>query len=332
MRPRSVPDCSLAFWLASRPSDANIKLMEAFTDSILGGEFGKFLNYPLLKIGEMQFTLFSLLSVLFWVALVLTLNFLLRRFVVKRVLKRTRFDSSLQYAIAKISGYIFVTLGLFIALQINGVNLSSLAVIAGAVGVGIGFGLQNIINNFVSGLIILAERPITIGDRIEVGAVAGQVTRISLRSTTVVTNDNISIIVPNSDFISHAVTNWSHGDPRVRLRLAVGVAYGTDTEKLREALLEVAKQNPKVLADPAPNVFFIGFGNSSLDFELAVWTSEMTSKPRRFRSELFFAIEKKLRECRIEIPFPQRDLHLRTGNFTLSPPSGPADEKETGPA
>ena len=142
-------------------------------------------------------------------------------------------------------------------------------------------------------LIILAERPITIGDRIEVGLVAGQVTRINLRSTVVVTNDNISIIVPNSDFISHAVTNWSHGDPRVRMRLALGVAYGTDTEKLRDAMLEVAKQNPKVLVDPAPSLFFIGFGDSSLDFELAVWTSDMTSKPRRFRSELFFCHREK---------------------------------------
>ena len=210
----------------------------------------------------------------------------------------------------------------------NGVNLSSLAVIAGAIGVGIGFGLQNIVNNFVSGIIILAERPITIGDRIEVGNVAGQVTRISLRSTTVVTNDNISIIVPNSDFISSAVTNWSHGDPRVRMRLAVGVAYGTDTEKLREGLIEVAKNNPKVLTEPAPTVFFIGFGESSLDFELAVWTADMTAKPRRFRSELFFAIEKKLREMKIEIPFPQRDFHLRSGEFKLASPAPPDEPKE----
>lgn len=128
----------------------------------------------------------------------LVVNWLLRQFIVHRLLKRTRFDTSLQYGIGKIAGYVFVTLGFFIALEVNGVNLSSLAVIAGAIGVGVGFGLQNIINNFVSGLIILAERPITIGDRIEVGNVAGQVVKISMRSTTVVTNDNISIIVPNS--------------------------------------------------------------------------------------------------------------------------------------
>jgi small-conductance mechanosensitive channel len=290
------------------------------TNNIMFDGLQKILVYPLLKLGNTQLTFATFIEIFFWLALVLVLNWLLRQFIVQRLLKRTRFDSSLQYAINKIAGYIFVTLGFFIALEVNGVNLSSLAVIAGAIGVGVGFGLQNIINNFVSGLIILAERPISIGDRVEVGNVAGQVTKISLRSTVVVTNDNISIIVPNSDFISHAVTNWSYGDPRVRIRLPVGVAYGTDPEKLRRLLLEVAAEHPKVLREPAPELFFSGFGDSSLDFELAVWTAEMSSKPRRFRSELYYAIEKKLRENGIEIPFPQRDLHLRSGDFLLQPP------------
>jgi small-conductance mechanosensitive channel len=159
--------------------------------------------------------------------------------------------------------------------------------------------------------------------------VAGQVTKINLRSSTVVTNDNITIIVPNSNFISNAVTNWSHGDPRVRLRLAIGVAYGSDLEKLQRVMLEVAKENPKVLEEPAPALFFIGFGESSLDFELAVWTAEMTSKPRRFRSELFFPIEKKLRENKIEIPFPQRDLHLRAGNLAAASPTAKPASTQT---
>ena len=296
--------------------------MEVSTNNAVVWDLDKVLNYPLVKLGNTPFTLMTLLAILFWLVLVLVANWLLRKWVVQRLLKRTRFDDSLQYAINKITGYLIVTLGFFIALQVNGVNLSSLAVIAGAIGVGIGFGLQNIINNFVSGLIILAERPITIGDRVEVGTVAGQVTRISLRSTTVVTNDNISIIVPNSDFISHAVTNWNHGDPRVRMRLAVGVAYGTDPEKVRGLLLAVAKEHPKVLAEPAPELFFIGFGDSSLDFELGVWTEEMTAKPRRFRSELYFAIEKKLRENGIEIPFPQRDVHLKTRNIVIGRENG----------
>lgn len=306
--------------------------MDTATNNAVLGDFDKILNHPLFDIGQTPFTLWTLLTILLWLVLVLMVNWGLRRFLVQRLLKRSRFDASLQYAIHKISGYIFITLGFFIALQVNNVNLSSLAVVAGAIGVGVGFGLQNIINNFVSGLIILAERPITIGDRIEVGTVAGQVSKISLRSTTVITNDNIAIIVPNSDFISHAVTNWSHGDPRVRMRLPVGVAYGTDPQKLRQLLIEVAGEHPNVLKDPKPELFFSGFGDSSLDFELAVWTSEMSSKPRRFRSELYYAIEKKLRENGVEIPFPQRDLHLRSGNLVLAPGAAvtPPAEGKTG--
>ena len=302
--------------------------MDIATNNAVLGNLDKILNHPLFDLGKTPFTLWTLLTILFWLALVLVANWGLRHFLVQRLLKRSRFDASLQYAIHKISGYIFITLGFFIALQVNNVNLSSLAVVAGAIGVGVGFGLQNIINNFVSGLIILAERPITIGDRIEVGTVAGQVSKISLRSTTVITNDNIAIIVPNSDFISHAVTNWSHGDPRVRMRLSLGVAYGTDPQKLRQLLVEVAGEHPNVLKEPKPELFFSGFCDSSLDFELAVWTAEMSSKPRRFRSELYYAIEKKLRENGVEIPFPQRALHLRSGNLVLAPGSAVAPPAE----
>src|ERR1019366_5373712 len=157
--------------------------------------------------------------------------------------------------------------------------------IAGAVGVGFGFGLQNIISNFISGLIILAERPIAIGDRVEIGGVAGQVREINLRSTTVVTNDNMAIIVPNAHFITQRVTNWSYEDPRVRFRIPFGVAYVTDLSKLRQLMLEVADEQPKALKDPQPELFFVGFGDSSLNFELGVWSSEGTTSPRRFRSE-----------------------------------------------
>ena len=142
-------------------------------------------------------------------------------------------------------------------------------------GVGFGFGLQNIISNFISGLIILAERPIAIGDRVEIGGVAGQVREISLRSTTVITNDNMAIIVPNADFITQRVTNWSYEDPRVRFRIPFGVAYGTDLPKLRKLMLEVADEHPKALKDPKPELFFVGFGDSSLNFELGVWSSEV---------------------------------------------------------
>jgi small-conductance mechanosensitive channel len=272
------------------------------------------LNYPLLKVGEGTVTLAGIVGLIVLVISVLVLERIVRRQLVNRLLRRTRLDLPLQYALGRITGYVFIALGIYVALQLVGINLTSLAFIAGAVGVGIGFGLQNIVNNFVSGLIILAERPIAIGDRIEVSGVAGRVTRMSLRSTTVVTNDNISIIVPNADFITQPVTNWSHGDPRVQIRLALGVAYGSDLEKLQRVLLQVAAENSHV-KDPAPSVYFIGFGDSSLNFELGLWTQDMTHSPRRFRSELYFAVEKALRANEIEIPFPQRDLHLRSGQF-----------------
>ncbi len=147
--------------------------------------------------------------------------------------------------------------------------------------------------------------------------------QINLRSTVVVTNDNISVIVPNSNFISEPVTNWSHGDLKVRLNLAVGVAYGTDPSRVRDLLMAVAHAHPNVLREPAPMVFFIGFGESSLDFELGVWTTEMANNPKRFRSELYFEIERTLRENGVEIPFPQRDLHIRSGGFAPPPPPAP---------
>lgn len=277
----------------------------------------KVLDYPLFTLGEGSLTLAVILKLLLLFSVVLGAEYGLRRYFIKRLLKRTRLDASLQYGIARIGGYLFILLGFYVALTAVGLNLSSLAVVAGAVGIGIGFGLQNIVHNFVSGLIILVERPIALGDRVEVAGVAGNVTRIRLRSTEVVTNDNISIIVPNSDFITHPVTNWSHGDSRVQIRLPVGIAYGTDVEKLRRVLLEVAAEHSKVLKTPEPTVFFDSFGDSALLFELGVWTSEMAHSPRRFRSELNFAIERKLRENNIQVPFPQRDLHLKSGAIVL---------------
>ena len=275
------------------------------------------LAYPLGKLGDSTLTVGGVIELLVLLALVLIVERFLRHFLISRILSRTKLDPPLRFAIGRFAGYLFIALGFILALNNVGINLSSLTVVAGAVGIGLGFGLQNIVNNFFSGLIILAERPVAIGDRIEVGGVAGLVTKINMRSTVVVTNDNITIIVPNSDFISHPVTNWSHGDPKVRLRLPVGVAYGSDVAKLKKVLIAVAMGHPSVLKDPEPGLYFIGFGESSLDFELGVWTLDMARNPHRFRSDLYFAIEEALRKNQIEIPFPQRDLHLRSGELPV---------------
>lgn len=288
----------------------------------LWGHLRSVLDYPLADLGSHRLTLASLLFLAVLVVLVFVAEHLLRRQLIRRVLSHTHLEPSLQYAIGRITGYLFIVLGLYIALQMVGIDLGSLALVAGAIGVGLGFGLQNIISNFVSGLILLAERPIALGDRVEVDGVAGRVVQINLRSTTVVTNDNISIIVPNSSFISGKVVNWSHGDPKVRIRLPIGVAYGSDPEKVKRVLLEVAAAKREVLEQPAPAVYFDSFGDSAMNFELAVWTSEMLSSPRRFRSDLNFSIEKALRENGIQIPFPQRDLHLRSGALVVSTVSG----------
>ena len=258
-------------------------------------------------------TIGSILLLLILFASVIIIERIVQKQLIRRFLSRTKLQPSLQFGLSRIIGYTLIAVGFYVALQLVGVDLSSLAIIAASLGVGIGFGLQNIINNLVSGIIILAERPISIGDRIEVAGVAGRVTKIQLRSTTVVTNDNITMIVPNADFISNTVTNWSHGDPKVRIRVPVGVAYGSDLKLLQRLLLEAAAEHPKALRDPSPVVLFTEFGDSSLNFELGVWTQEMTATPIHFTSEMNFIIDQKLRENDIEIPFPQRDLHVRSG-------------------
>jgi len=204
-----------------------------------------------------------------------------------------------------------------IVLDNAGIHLGALTVFAGAVGVGVGFGLQNIASNFISGLVILAERPITLGDRVEVAGIAGQVERIRARSTVIRTNDNIMMIVPNTKFIDSPVTNWTYTDRRVRFRIPVGVAYGSDIAKVRDTLLAVGRENPNTLQEPAPSVFLKKFGDSSIDFELVVWSSEMSARPSRYRSDLNFAIVEKFREAEIELPFPQRDLYIRSGTLKV---------------
>jgi len=263
---------------------------------------------PAIKLSLLQlFLLVALLIAVFWI------SSRTKRFLFNRLLAQSGLDRSLQYAIAQVVSNIVLVVGIFIVLENTGIHLAALTVFAGAVGVGVGFGLQNIASNFISGLVILAERPITIGDRVEVAGIAGQVEHIRARSTVIRTNDNIMMIVPNTKFIDSSVTNWTYGDRRVRFRIPVGVAYGSDVAKVRDLLLAVAHENPHTLKEPAPGVLLEQFAENSIDFKLVVWSSEMSARPSRYRSDLNFAIEKKLREARIEFPFPQRDLHIRGG-------------------
>src|SRR5437762_2400757 len=280
---------------------------------------------PAVSLSLVQiFLLIGLLIAVFWV------SSRTKRFLFNRFLVNSGLDRALQYAISQIIANIVLVVGIFIVLENTGIHLGALAVFAGAVGVGVGFGLQNIASNFISGLVLLAERPITIGDRVEVAGITGQVQQIRARSTVIRTNDNISMIVPNTKFIDSPVTNWTYGDPRVRFRIPVGVAYGSDIAKVREALLAAGRENPNTLKDPAPSVFLNKFGDNSIDFELVVWSSEMSARPSRYRSDLNFAIEQKFREAGIEIAFPQRDLHIRSG--VLKVESVAAEEKANSPS
>jgi small-conductance mechanosensitive channel len=267
---------------------------------------------PLFQLGQTPVSLATMVEFIAVITLVVLLSRLIRRLLRTRVLARTKLDLGQQYAIARIASYVVLVIGLLISAETFGVKLSSLAVIAGALGVGIGFGLQNIVGNFVSGLVILAERPIQIGDRVDLGNnTVGKVMRIGARATHVLTNDNIMVIVPNSEFISSRVVNWTHIDPRVRLRINVGVSYSSDPHLVEKLLLEIAESNASVLKNPLPTVVFKEFGESSLHFELRVWADDMAHRPGTLESQLNFAIWDKFKEHGIEIPFPQSDLHVK---------------------
>jgi small-conductance mechanosensitive channel len=197
-----------------------------------------------------------------------------------------------------------------------------LAVIFGLLSVGIGFGLQNVTSNFIAGLILLFERPIEIGDRVTIGGTVGDVVAINIRSTTIRTLNNISIIVPNSEFVSSRVVNWSHGDPTVRLDLPVGVSYDSDLDLVVKALREVADENSKILKEPQTEVFFANFGDSSWNLALRVWLSDLVHY-YQIQSEINSAIVRKFRELGVEIPYPQRDLHLKSPIPFFHVPSKP---------
>jgi small-conductance mechanosensitive channel len=275
------------------------------------------LNSPIITLGGINITAWRIIYFILLLYLLIFISKRVRNWLVHRVLSKSTLDLGTGTAIGTITRYVIILIGLMIILQSVGINLSTLTVLAGALGVGIGFGLQNVTNNFVSGIIILFERPIKVGDRIEVGNISGDVVRISMRATTVVTNDNISVIVPNSEFISSKVINWSHNDRNVRFNIHIGVSYKEDPEKIKDILLSVAGDNPAVLKNPVPDVIFDEFGDSSLNFILRVWTAKLIQTPQVLKSQLYFEIFRRFRADGIEIPFPQRDLHIKNPELKI---------------
>ena len=270
------------------------------------------LDHRLFRIGGTAVTVETALTSLAILFVAWLLARIVRWFVVHRLPARASIALGTRYAIGRILGYIILFLGFTVALQTLGVNLAALAVFSGALGIGLGIGLQDVAKNFISGLIILFERPVQVGDRIEIGDIDGDVVEVRARATVVRTNDDVHLIVPNARFISDTVTNRSFGRRRVRYRIPVSVAYGTEPRAVEAALLEAAGGSASVLKDPPPAVWFIRFGESSLDFELLCWTADMLNRPGAFQSELNFLIHDALKAHRIEVPFPQRDLHIRS--------------------
>ena len=274
------------------------------------------LDFQVVVIGGSAITAKHILLCLVALLITRSASRSMRRLLSEHVL--TGVDPSPRYVVLRITGYAVWVLGIIVALDLLNIDLTALAVVAGGLGIGIGFGLQSVVSNFVSGLVLLLEQPIRIHDRITVENVEGNVADIHFRSTTIITNDNIAIIVPNSQFINQTVTNWSHGDPTIRMHVPVGVAYGSDVGRVTRILEEVAANTDHVLKSPSPEVRFNEFGDSSLNFELLAWSDDPPGH-LKLRSELNYAIDAAFRQNGIEIPFPQRVVHIEPGQETVPP-------------
>ena len=270
-----------------------------------------FTEVQLFKIQDVGITLSHLMVALFSVLMAYLISFFVRAALRRRVFPRMRVDQGLEYSMLRVTHYVILIIGTYMGLKTINLPLGALVGLFAVLGVGIGFGLQNLASNFVSGVILLLERPVKVGDRITVDNVWGDVQRITLRTTQLRTPDNVTVIIPNSKLLENNVVNDSFGDPKVRLRVPVGVAYGSDIDAVTEALLDAARAQDAVLDTPEPVVWFCEFADSSLNFELLVWIPDPA---RKFwiRDKLNREIDRRFREAGIVIPFPQRDVHLYT--------------------
>jgi potassium efflux system protein len=280
-----------------------------------------------LTLGSLSISLFNVLET----AIVLLLTHVLTRVWPKvfqeKFLADSGMNAGIKSSITVITTYVIWTLGFLVVLNILGVDFKHMAVAFGGLGIGLGFGLQALFNNFSSGIILLFERPIQVGDVVEVGGIWGEVKKINVRATLIQTYDNASLLIPNSEFVSGQVTNWSFKDFRVRRSINIGVAYGSDVERVRKILLEIADAIQNVYKYPKPVVLFTDFGDSALVFQLRVWTH--VDNCLTVETDIRFAIEREFKEKQIEIAFPQRDIHIRSikaANFKPIGRSDAADE------
>ncbi len=262
------------------------------------------------EIGKADFALMGIILFVLVIWLSIVISRFVRHILQEEVFTRVTVERGIPGTIIMLVRIALITIGFLLAAAVAGMKLSSLTIIIGAFSVGIGFGLQNIFNNLVSGLILMFERPIKEGDTVEVNALLGVVKRIGIRSSVVRTYDGAEVIVPNGTLISNDLINWTLSDAHRRTDIRVGVAYGTDPDKVLQILLGVAEANPRTMQDPAPKAFFLGFGDSSLDFRVLAWAD--LENRLEMESEIKVGINQALKEAGIEIPFPQRDLHIRS--------------------
>jgi potassium efflux system protein len=271
-----------------------------------------------LERGAMSISIGDILTFLLTVWAAYLLSAFIRFVLEEDVYPRTRITPGRSYATSSLLHYVVLALGFVTAIALLGVDLSKITVLAGAFSVGIGFGLQSIVNNFVSGLIVLFERPIDKGDSVEIGNLRGTVQHIGIRASVVRTFQGADIIVPNSEFISEKVTNWTHGDRSMRIELPVGVNYGTSPKETIKLLEATARAHPEVLREPAPQVIFVGFGDSSINFELRAWTDEFANAVR-IRTDLASAVYDAVNEAGMSFPFPQREVRVLNDSKVDSP-------------
>lgn len=269
------------------------------------------LTYSIFSVNQTQVTVGSIFMLFLGMAIVFFVSKVLVKKILARILTKTNMDAGTQYTLTRITEYLVIVLGGIMVFQMIGIDLSGLIVIFGFMSVGIGFGLQNVTSNFISGLILLFERPISVGDRVVVGDTEGDVEEIRIRATVIKTTKNVSIIVPNSEFVSANVINWTHSDSKIRLDVNIGVSYDSDLDLVLRALEEVAEESPDVLNSPKPEALLLEFGDSSWDMQLRVWI-ENAKDHWQTRSNINCTIVRKFRKHNIEIPFPQQDLHVRS--------------------
>lgn len=264
-----------------------------------------------LEVGSLSISLGNVTAFLLTVWLAWLLSRFLRFILDEDIYPRVNLARGVPYAISTMLHYIILLVGFLFAVAAVGIDMTKFTILAGAFGVGLGFGLQNIVNNFVSGLVLLFERPVNVGDMVQVGEREGRLWRIGMRASVIRTLEGSEVIVPNGQLISEEVLNWTLSDQQRRLEIPVGVAYGTDPERVIEVLTEVGSKHPDIIREPPPDTLFVGFGDSALNFQLRVWTSRF-ERWQVIKSELTLGMNAALRDAGISIPFPQRDLNIKT--------------------